>query len=64
MEDKVTLYIATHNITGKKYFGKTVKWFTQEELQKNYRGSGKYWNKHKKNTVKRMLQWKYIRYVH
>ena len=48
MENKVTLYIATHNITGKKYFGKTVKWFTQEELQKNYHGSGKYWNKHKK----------------
>lgn len=48
MEDKVTLYIATHNITGKKYFGKTVKWFTEEDLQKNYHGSGVYWSKHKK----------------
>ncbi len=48
MEDRVTLYIATHNITGKKYFGKTVKWFTEEELQKNYHGSGKYWKLHKK----------------
>ena len=48
MEDKVTLYIATHNITGKKYFGKTTRFFTQESLQENYTGSGKYWNKHKK----------------
>ncbi len=48
MEDKVTLYIATHNVTGKKYFGKTTKWFTQESLQKNYHGSGIYWKKHKK----------------
>lgn len=48
MEDKVTLYIATHNITGKKYFGKTVKWFTKEDLQKNYNGSGVYWNRHRK----------------
>ena len=48
MEDKVTLYIATHNITGKKYFGKTVKWFTRKDLQENYNGSGKYWSKHKK----------------
>ena len=48
MKDKVCLYIATHNITGKKYFGKTVKWFTQEDLQKNYHGSGVYWSKHKK----------------
>lgn len=31
----VCLYIATHNITGKKYFGKTTKWFTLEDLQKN-----------------------------
>lgn len=42
----VCLYIATHNITGKKYFGKTTKWFTLEDLQKNYYGSGKYWKKH------------------
>ena len=48
MEDKVTLYIATHNITGKKYFGKTCRWFTKEDLQKNYHGSGKHWNNHKK----------------
>ena len=48
MEDKVTLYIATHNITGKKYFGKTIRWFTKEDLHKNYRGSGVYWSKHKK----------------
>lgn len=48
MENKVTLYIATHNITGKKYFGKTCKWFTKEDLQKNYHGSGVYWNRHKK----------------
>ena len=53
MEDKVTLYIATHNITGKKYFGKTVKWFTTEDLQKNYHGSGKYWNRHKKKYGKK-----------
>ena len=48
MEDKVTLYIATHNITGMKYFGKTTKWFTEDDLQKNYKGSGKYWSRHKK----------------
>ena len=46
MKDKVTLYIATHNITGKKYFGKTVKWFTEEDLQKNYHGSGVNWCEH------------------
>ena len=48
MEDKVTLYIATHNITGKKYFGKTCRWFSKEDLQKNYHGSGEYWKLHKK----------------
>ena len=48
MEDKVTLYIATHVVTGKKYFGKTTKWFTEEDLQKKYHGSGVYWNRHKK----------------
>ena len=46
MEDKVTLYIATHNITGKKYFGKTICFFTKEDLQKKYHGSGVYWKKH------------------
>lgn len=46
MENKVCLYIATHNITGKKYFGKTIKWFTKIDLQEKYHGSGKYWLKH------------------
>ena len=46
MENKVCLYIATHNITGKKYFGKTVKWFTEENLQENYHGSGVAWGEH------------------
>lgn len=46
MKERVTLYIATHNITGKKYFGKTSKWFTSEDLQENYHGSGTYWSKH------------------
>lgn len=46
MENKVCLYIATHNITGKKYFGKTVKWFTEEDLQENYHGSGVAWWEH------------------
>jgi len=48
MKNKVVLYIATHNITGKKYFGKTIKWFTENELQENYHGSGKYWLRHLK----------------
>lgn len=48
MEDKVTLYIATHNITGKKYFGKTCRWFSKEDLQKNYHGSGADWREHLK----------------
>ncbi len=48
MKDTVTLYIATHNVTGKKYFGKTEKYFTEEDLQKNYHGSGKYWTRHLK----------------
>ena len=46
MKDKVTLYIATHNKTGKKYFGKTCKYFTEEELQRKYHGSGSYWISH------------------
>lgn len=45
---KVTLYIATHNITGLKYFGKTTKYYTQLELQQYYHGSGVYWKKHLK----------------
>ena len=44
--DLVTLYIATHNITGLKYFGKTTRYFTKEDLQNNYHGSGVRWNHH------------------
>lgn len=44
----IALYIATHNKTGLKYFGKTEKWLTEEELQENYHGSGKYWKRHLK----------------
>jgi len=47
MENKVTLYIATHR-TGLKYFGKTERYFTQEDLQKYYHGSGIGWKKHLK----------------
>jgi len=35
------LYVKTHNITGFKYFGKTIK----ENVQK-YRGSGTHWLRH------------------
>jgi len=45
MENKVTLYIAAHR-TGLKYFGKTERYFTQEDLQKYYHGSGIGWKKH------------------
>ncbi len=45
-KDKVCLYIATHNKTGLKYFGKTTTYFTQEDLQKYYHGSGTYWLNH------------------
>lgn len=48
MKDKVTLYIATHNTTGLKYFGKTTRYFTVQELQENYHGSGVHWNNHLK----------------
>jgi len=48
MENKVTLYIATHNKTGLKYFGKTTRYFTEEDLQSKYHGSGKYWKRHLK----------------
>ena len=47
-ENKVTLYIVTHNTTGLKYFGKTTRYFTQEDLQENYHGSGSYWKNHLK----------------
>lgn len=41
--NKITyLYIKTHNITGLKYFGKTIK----DPFE--YIGSGKYWNNHLK----------------
>jgi len=46
--NKTTLYIATHKTTKLKYFGKTSRYFTVEDLQKNYHGSGVYWNKHLK----------------
>lgn len=48
MKDKVTLYIAEHNTTGKKYFGKTIKYFTEEDLQNHYHGSGIRWRHHLK----------------
>jgi len=47
-QNRVCLYIATHNKTGLKYFGKTIRYFTQEELQKYYHGSGSYWKRHLK----------------
>ncbi|MEA3315437.1 MAG: NUMOD3 domain-containing DNA-binding protein [Campylobacterota bacterium] len=48
MKNKVTLYIATHNKTGLKYFGKTTKYFTKQDLQSKYHGSGTYWKSHLK----------------
>ena len=42
----ITLYIATHNKTGLKYFGKTDRFHTEKELQESYHGSGKYWKNH------------------
>ena len=36
------LYIKTHNITGLKYFGKTIG------NPYSYKGSGTYWNNHLK----------------
>ncbi len=47
-QNKVTLYIATHNTTGLKYFGKTTRYFTEIDLQENYHGSGTYWTNHLK----------------
>ncbi len=41
----VCLYIFTHNITGLKYFGKTINSFTKKDLLR-YGGSGVYWNHH------------------
>jgi len=51
IENKVCLYIFTHNITGLKYFGKTNCNFNKAELLK-YGGSGSYWNKHLKKHGK------------
>lgn len=48
MDDKVTLYIAEHNTTGLKYFGKTNRYFNQLELQEKYHGSGTRWKNHLK----------------
>jgi len=45
---QVTLYIATHNITGLKYFGKSSLFHTKEDLQRSYKGSGTYWKRHLK----------------
>ena len=36
-----SIYIKTHNITGLKYFGKTI----QKDVEK-YKGSGTYWKNH------------------
>jgi len=46
-ENKVCLYIFTHNKTGLKYFGKTTRYFTEETLLR-YKGSGIYWKQHLK----------------
>lgn len=48
MSKKVALHIAEHNKTGKKYFSKTIRYFTEEDLQKHYHGSGTYWANHLK----------------
>jgi hypothetical protein len=44
----ISLYIATHNKTGKKYFGKTTRFTSVEDLQEKYHGSGLYWQRHLK----------------
>lgn len=49
---EVCLYIAEHNQTGMKYFGKTTSFLTEEELQKKYFGSGRHWNNHLKKHGK------------
>lgn len=46
MKNSVTLFIAEHNKTGLKYFGKTTKYSHETDLLKNYKGSGKYWKAH------------------
>lgn len=47
MDKIITLYIATHNVTNKKYFGKTIRWITLDEYRDvHYHGSGTYWKNH------------------
>lgn len=41
----IIIYIKTHNITGKKYFGKTNRELSK---LKSYKGSGKHWVRHLK----------------
>lgn len=48
MHGKVTLYVATHNKTKKKYFGKTTRFFNEKDLNENYKGSGTIWKSHLK----------------
>lgn len=48
MDNKVTLYIAEHNQTGLKYFGKTTQFHKEIELQEKYHGGGTYWRRHLK----------------
>jgi len=43
---RVTLYIGYCPGSGKRYFGKSSRYHTDEELQKNYWGSGHKWIKH------------------
>ena len=42
-----TLYVKTHNVTGLKYFGKTMYDINSKDFKK-YKGSGKYWVNHLK----------------
>ncbi|WXB47905.1 head-tail adaptor [Vibrio phage VB_VaC_TDDLMA] len=46
IDEPVALYIATHNKTGLKYFGKSKRYLTEVSLQENYHGSGTYWKRH------------------
>jgi len=54
MNELITLYIKTHNITGLKYFGKT-----KSKDPHKYKGSGVYWtnhiNKHGYNVTTEIL---------
>ena len=53
----VTLYIKTHNKTGLKYFGRTLK-----KNPYTYNGSGTYWKNHLKkhsNDVNTLVYGKY-----